>query len=99
MGIAIEIYYKQVGTNQFFRAVPFNETVSILESTEGVATEIFFLWSTVVAVALVASFFFYKKVMVKTLGLGKSSGGANAKKLKEVPAMKVSIWTGLLLII
>jgi len=80
--IAIEIYYKVVGTNQFYRAVPFNETVSILESTEGVATEIFFLWSTVVAVAIAASFYFYKKVMVKKLGLGKSSS-AGAKKIER----------------
>merc|ERR1712072_1472479 len=39
--IAIEIYYKQVNTNHFYRALPFNETVSILESTEGIAPKYF----------------------------------------------------------
>merc|ERR1712110_660010 len=51
--IGFELYYRESGTNFYYRAVPFNETVSILESAEGVATEIFFMYSTVVMLALI----------------------------------------------
>jgi hypothetical protein len=67
--IGFEIYYREQGTNLYYRAVPFNETVSILESAEGVATEIFFMYSTVVILAIVGAFFLYNRVLSKKLGL------------------------------
>jgi len=79
--IAIEIYYKEKENNMYYRAIPFNQTVSILESAEGVATEIFFMYTTVLILALVGGFFFYQKVMVKKLGIGR--GGAPDKKKTE----------------
>merc|ERR1712110_563269 len=72
--IAIEVFYKEKDNMNYYRAMPFNQTVSILESAEGVATEIFFMYSTVLILAIVGGFFFYQKVMVKKLGFGKVSG-------------------------
>ena len=72
--IAIEVFYKEKENMNYYRAMPFNQTVSILESAEGVATEIFFMYSTVLALVLVGGYFFYQKIVVKKLGLGKSSG-------------------------
>lgn len=77
--IAFEVYYREANTNLFYRAVPFNETVSILESAEGVATEIFFMYSTVVILAIVGGFFLYQKVIVKKLGIGRASSGDKKK--------------------
>merc|ERR1711981_209292 len=79
--IAIELYYKEKNSNLYYRAVPFNQTVNILESAEGVATEIFFMYSTMFALVLVGGFFFYQKVMIKKLGFGKVS--ADKKKRVE----------------
>jgi hypothetical protein len=67
--IGFEVYYREANTNLYYRAVPFNETVSILESAEGVATEIFFMYSTVVLLAIVGGFFLYDRVLAKKLGL------------------------------
>ena len=72
--IAIEVFYKEKENMNYYRAMPFNQTVSILESAEGVATEIFFMYSTVLALVLVGGYFFYQKIIVKKLGLGKPSG-------------------------
>merc|ERR1712110_878912 len=72
--IAIEVFYKEKDNMNYYRALPFNQTVSVLESAEGVATEIFFMYSTVFILAIVGGFFFYQKVMVKKLGFGKVSG-------------------------
>lgn len=69
--IAIELYYKEKNSNLYYRAVPFNQTVNILESAEGVATEIFFMYSTVFFLVLVGAWFFYNRVVVKKLGLAK----------------------------
>merc|ERR1712226_637251 len=77
--IAIEVFYKEKDNMNYYRAMPFNQTVSILESAEGVATEIFFMYSTVLILAIVGGFFFYQKVMVKKLGFGKVSGGDKKK--------------------
>jgi len=77
--IAIEVFYKEKDNMNYYRALPFNQTVSILESAEGVATEIFFMYSTVFILMLVGGFFFHQKVMVKKLGLGKSSSGDKKK--------------------
>merc|ERR1712184_150836 len=70
--IAIEVFYKEKDNMNYYRALPFNQTVSILESAEGVATEIFFMYSTVFILMLVGGFFFYQKFMAKKL-VGKSS--------------------------
>jgi len=67
--IGFEVYYREAGTNLYYRAVPFNETVSILESAEGVATEIFFMYTTVVLLALIGGYFLYERVLAKKLGL------------------------------
>merc|ERR1712019_50147 len=72
--IAIEVFYKEKENMNYYRAMPFNQTVSILESAKGVATEIFFMYSTVLALVLVGGYFFYQKIVVKKLGLGKPSG-------------------------
>jgi len=72
--IAIEVFYKEKDNMNYYRALPFNQTVSILESAEGVATEIFFMYTTVLILMLVGGYVFHQKVMVKKLGLGKSSG-------------------------
>jgi len=77
--VGFEIYYREASTNQYYRAVPFNETISILESAEGVATEIFFMYSTVVLLAIVGGFFLYNRVLAKKLGLA----GAPGKKKVE----------------
>jgi len=73
--IAIELFYKEKDNMNYYRAMPFNQTVSVLESAEGVATEIFFMYSTVLALAIVGGWFFYQKIMLKKLGLGKATGG------------------------
>jgi len=72
--IAIEVFYKEKDNMNYYRAQPFNQTVSILESAEGVATEIFFMYSTVILLAIVGGFFFYQRIIVKKLGLGKPIG-------------------------
>merc|ERR1712179_682530 len=71
--IGFELYYRESGTNFYYRAVPFNETVSILESAEGVATEIFFMYSTVVMLALIGGWVLYQRVLAKKLGLASTS--------------------------
>merc|ERR1712110_749251 len=70
--VAIEVFYKEKDNMNYYRALPFNQTVSVLESAEGVATEIFFMYSTVFLLMLVGGFFFYNKFMAKKLA-GKSS--------------------------
>merc|ERR1711970_1536197 len=67
------LYYRESGTNFYYRAVPFNETVSILESAEGVATEIFFMYTTVLMLALIGGWVLYQRVLAKKLGLASTS--------------------------
>lgn len=42
--IMIQIIYKDALTNEYYNAIPYNETISILEAGEGVYTQIFFLY-------------------------------------------------------
>lgn len=65
--VALELYYKEKNTNMFYKAEPFNEMVQVLESTEGVMTEIIQLWMTVIALLVGGGYFVYQKQMAKKL--------------------------------
>jgi len=70
----IEIYYKKTNSNLFYRATPFNSTVNVLESTDGVATEIACLWLTIFVILIVGSYVLYKKFLTKWLKIKPASG-------------------------
>lgn len=63
--VELEVYYKEKNTNTFYKAMPFNEIIQVLESTEGVMAEIVQLWMTVIALLVGGSWFFYNKHMIK----------------------------------
>jgi len=86
--VVLEVYYKEHNTQMYYRAVPFNEAVNVLESTEGVATEIAFLWSTIIIIALVGFYFFYQRVLCKYLGI---KSNFTAKKVVETGTVNENV--------
>merc|ERR1712127_1137433 len=69
--IAIEVFYKKTGSINFYKSMPFNQVVNVNESAEGVAMEIFFMYSTLLFLAIFGGLYFYQTIVIKKLGLVK----------------------------
>jgi hypothetical protein len=69
--IAIEVFYKKTGNINFYKSMPFNQVVNVNESAEGVAMEIFFMYSTLLFLAIFGGLYFYQTIVIKKLGLVK----------------------------
>merc|ERR1712087_126652 len=54
--MTLELFYRQKDTNNFHRAVPFDETIQILESQEGVMTEVLQMYFTLICLPVLAHF-------------------------------------------
>merc|ERR1711920_172062 len=54
--MTFELYYRQKDTNNFYRAVPFDEPIQILESQEGVMTEVLQMYFTLICLAGAGAF-------------------------------------------
>lgn len=63
--IMIQAVYKNADNNEFHVAVPFNETISILESGEGYYTEISLLYMTFAACLAIIGYFVNNKYLKK----------------------------------
>lgn len=71
---AIEVTYKKTGSTNFYKSMPFNQVVNVNESAEGVAMEIFFMYSTILFLAIFGGLYFYQTIVIKKLGLVKPTG-------------------------
>lgn len=78
--VIVELIYKLKDSNMYFRATPYEETVQVLESTEGVMTEIVQLYMTLVVLAIVGVYFLYQKFVVKKMTANAVAAG---KKVVE----------------
>jgi len=65
--MTLELYYREKDTNEFYRAVPFDEPIQILESQEGVMTEVIQMYFTLFALAIAGGFVAYNKFLAKKL--------------------------------
>jgi len=68
------VTYKKTGSTNFYKSMPFNQVVNVNESAEGVAMEIFFMYSTLLFLAIFGGLYFYQTIVIKKLGLVKPTG-------------------------
>lgn len=78
--ITLELIYKELGSNMYYRATPYDETIQVLESTEGVMMEKVQLCMTLVVLAALGLYFLYQKFVVKKMEANAVSQG---KKVVE----------------
>jgi len=78
--VVIDLIYKEKDTQMYYKATPYDETVQVLESQEGVMTEIVQLYMTLIALAIAGVYFLYQKFVVKKMA---AQAVAQGKKVER----------------